>query len=121
MISTGIPFNASTSGTAIIGGPFTIYDKGICLSLELLYLCRFDKEQRELITVQLVLRPHMLRKKGFNLRLKRIQGLRASIPCVLITCYTGRIQIRVLTSCQAISTEIGTESLKIQENFYSFF
>ena len=31
---------------------------------------------------------------------------------------TGRIQIRVLTNCQAISTEIGTDSLKIQENFY---
>ena len=27
--------------------------------------------------------------------------------------YTGRIQIRVLTNCQAISTEIGTDSLKI--------
>ena len=26
---------------------------------------------------------------------------------------TGRIQIRVLTNCQAISTEIGTDSLKI--------
>ena len=27
--------------------------------------------------------------------------------------YTGRIQIRVLTNCQEISTEIGTDSLKI--------
>ena len=26
---------------------------------------------------------------------------------------TGRIQIRVLTNCQAISTEIGTDSLKM--------
>ena len=26
---------------------------------------------------------------------------------------TGRIQILVLTNCQAISTEIGTDSLKI--------
>ena len=27
--------------------------------------------------------------------------------------YTGRIQILVLTNCQAIGTEIGTDSLKI--------
>ena len=27
--------------------------------------------------------------------------------------YTGQIQILVLTNCQAISTEIGTDSLKI--------
>ena len=40
MISTCI---ASTFGTAIIDGPFTIYNKGICFSLELPYLCRFDK------------------------------------------------------------------------------
>ena len=30
-----------------------------------------------------------------------------------ITRHTGRIQIRVLTYCQAISTEIVTDSLKI--------
>ena len=29
------------------------------------------------------------------------------------TISTGRIQILVLTNCQAISTEIGTDSLKI--------
>ena len=29
------------------------------------------------------------------------------------TLCTGQIQIRVLTNCQAISTEIGTDSLKI--------
>ena len=29
------------------------------------------------------------------------------------TLCTGRIQIRVLTNCQAISTEIDTDSLKI--------
>ena len=28
--------------------------------------------------------------------------------------YTGRIQNRVLTNCQAIDTEIGTDSLKIE-------
>ena len=29
------------------------------------------------------------------------------------SCCTDRIQIRVLTNCQAISTEIGTDSLKL--------
>ena len=32
---------------------------------------------------------------------------------VLIKGYTGWIQILVLTNCPAISTEIGTDSLKI--------
>ena len=49
------------------------------------------------------------------------------IPLVLTTLSpwrlsdtTGRIQILVLTNCQAISTEIGTDSLKIWEKFCSF-
>ena len=40
----------------------------------------------------------------------------ATLVCILqtgIARYTGRIQILVLTNCQAISTEIGTDSLKI--------
>ena len=35
------------------------------------------------------------------------------LPFWKLTCNTGRIQIRLLTNCQAISTEIGTDSLKI--------
>ena len=39
-----------------------------------------------------------------------IHGVKIKVPCPVIT---GRIQIRVLTYCQAISTEIDTDSFKI--------
>ena len=36
-----------------------------------------------------------------------------SLETFILNQVTGRIQILVLTNCQAISTEIGTDSLKI--------
>ena len=67
------------------------------------------REQKELITVQLVLRPHMLRKKGLNLHLKR--KLAQDIFSKTLPRFEGKHPIRVdhllgvsqFFSCQKLS------------------
>ena len=76
--------------------------------------------------IYIVVQPVMIKCQGSRIQQQNMNGdihfcsARCSVHLVqsFSTTWenpiiTGRIQIRVLTNCQAISTEIGTDSLKI--------
>ena len=74
--------------------------------LEILVLCKDSINSK--VTI-----PHLSNVRHFNQITFAIHRKVSLAMYFLWSFHTGRIQIRVLTNCRAISTEIGTDSLKI--------